>query len=299
MKKKLYFVLLFVFALIFFVSETSFASAIYLPGLPATFYDAEKSPSTADDDDMCWAAASSNMLAWTGWDGGFGSDSDAIFDHFTSHWSNGGSTAEYAWKWWFTGIDGTPPESGAAHPDVPGGGGFYTQGEFDASYHGWIRDAKGEGADFNPAGFPAAGNLMDYIDSGYGTVLNIYGMEGQHGISLWGYEIDDVTSDLLGIYVSDSDDDKGSVAPPDDLEYYALLLGSDIPVPSFPNFHDCWFLQDYLDDVNNDYWWIGAVQALAPPDSGPPDAVPEPTTLVLVGAGLLGLGACRRSRFNK
>jgi hypothetical protein len=42
--------------------------------------DAEKSPSNTEDDNMCWAAAASNMLEWTGW--GLVarlSDADAMF----------------------------------------------------------------------------------------------------------------------------------------------------------------------------------------------------------------------------
>ena len=45
-----------------------------------TFYDAEKSPTNTEDDLMCWAAAASNILTWTGW--GFPTGAAEIILHF-------------------------------------------------------------------------------------------------------------------------------------------------------------------------------------------------------------------------
>lgn len=294
MNKKSLFIILFSCLFIFFLSGLSLATAVYLPGLPSTFYDAEKLPPAqdpaGDDDAMCWAAAASNVLAWTGWHGGgMGDDEDAIFNHFTSHWSNGGSTAEYGWRWWFYGED-SPAEPGAAIPDVSGGGNFYTQAEFNSSYQGWqYDDMTPTGGAFDPDGSDANVKIMDFIDNDYGTVLGIFGEDGAHGITLWGYEEDRTYDGEFGIWVSDSDDNKNVYPAPDELKYYELLLGSQIG--SFPNWVDCWFIQDYLGVGTNDYWWIGTVQGLEQHDT---TVIPEPTSILLVGAGLLGIIALRR-----
>ena len=36
---------------------------------------------------LCWAASSSNMLAYSGWNGGF-ADAAGVFGELSGHWSN-------------------------------------------------------------------------------------------------------------------------------------------------------------------------------------------------------------------
>ena len=57
-----------------------------------------------EDDLMCWAAAASNVLEWTGWGvvGGM-TNTDEMFQHFQDHWTDLGGSSEYAWNWWFDG----------------------------------------------------------------------------------------------------------------------------------------------------------------------------------------------------
>ena len=87
-----------------------------------TYYDAEKTPPGDSDDEMCWAAAASNVLAWTGW-GDVASvdgadlhtinETDAIFKYFQTHWTDEGGWPIDAWAWWFSGIN-PDSERGAA-----------------------------------------------------------------------------------------------------------------------------------------------------------------------------------------
>jgi hypothetical protein len=88
-----------------------------------TWHDAEKSPTNSEDDLMCWAAAASNVLQWTGWGAVLGLDTaDAIFDHFQDHWTDEGGLMEYGWDWWFDGTNPSQGWSGWSQVDVPGGG---------------------------------------------------------------------------------------------------------------------------------------------------------------------------------
>ncbi|HUU42822.1 MAG TPA: proprotein convertase P-domain-containing protein, partial [Planctomycetota bacterium] len=53
-----------------------------------TWSDTEKSPTNTEDDLMCWAAAASNVLEWTGWgETGGMTTSDQMFAYFQNHWT--------------------------------------------------------------------------------------------------------------------------------------------------------------------------------------------------------------------
>lgn len=53
-----------------------------------TWYDANKSWS--GDWNLCWAAATSNILTWTGWNDSRPSEYDK-FNYYKSHWTDYGS----------------------------------------------------------------------------------------------------------------------------------------------------------------------------------------------------------------
>ena len=111
--------------------------------------------------------------------------------------------------------------------------------------------------------------------------LAIYdGQGGAHAITVWGYEYDD-QGNYLGIYLTDSDDDKNSDNPPDTLDYYSITTGV----------YDLWFIEDF-GGINDYDWYIGSVQAL---DQKP---VPEPAAMLLLASGLIGLAGFRR-KFRK
>jgi len=199
-----------------------------------TWCDAEKSPTNSEDDDLCWAAAASNILEWTEWGvvGGM-STSDDIFQHFQDHWTDVGGWPQYAWEWWFNGTSDAP---GGSIVDVPGGGDFYPSKEA-ASYYleSWIAS-------------DAMMKIDEYLHAGYGVTLLIYG-PGAHAITCWGYNHNTSnSSDYLGVWITDSDDDKGSLSPPDRLRYYEVVQSAG-----------SWYLQDYY---GSDSWYIWGVEAL-------------------------------------
>jgi hypothetical protein len=221
-----------------------------------TAYDVNKSSTWSGDDNMCWAAAASNILAWAGWGAETYTTATSIFQYFTSHWTNAGSLPAVGWYWWLTGEELSTPSTWS-HVDVSGGG-FWSGVAFFSVYdEEW------------------GGNLLaavdNFFDSGYGVVLAIYtSAGGGHALTCWGYDTD-ADGNYTGVYVTDSDDGVT------DLIYYAIIESTGGVY--------------YLDDFSNcDSWYIGGVEGLAL------NHAPLPPGLLLFGSGLLALVGWRRFR---
>ncbi len=241
--------------------------AVAGPAAASTYYiwddwggiwsDAEKSSDNTEDDLLCWAASSSNILEWTGWGlvGGM-TNTDQMFQYFQDHWTDLGGNPYYAWDWWFDGTNDGPSDSNWAQVDVPGGG--FWLGEDINDYRHFSDDD------------PTAMSTIDsWLHDGYGMTLSIGGAMA-HSITCWGFDYSDLDG-YLGVWVTDSDDDKGGAAPrPDSLRYYDVALSGGQ-----------WWLQDYYGASNS---YITEVVALA---AGP--IIPEPTTMTLLGLGLAGI----------
>jgi hypothetical protein len=238
-----------------------------------TYADAEKSPVNSEDDYMCWAAAASNILAWSGWANVAGQDfssADAVFAYFQDHWTDEGGNAYYGWDWWFDGTNDSPGDAGWSQVDVAGGG-FWKNYDFnDYNVYTTVDQQAMEAMD-------------SYLHDGYGVVLGITNDSGGHAITAWGYEYDQY-GDYLGIYVTDSDDSKGEEGAGDVLAYYDVYYKGKK-----------WYLQDFYGTDGK--WYISEVGALA---QAPEEvrAVPLPSTLFLCLSGLLGVAAIRRRGFR-
>jgi len=203
--------------------------------------DAEKSPSNPEDDNMCWAAAASNVLDWTGWglvNGMTGTDD--MFAYFQDHWTDKGGMMNHGWQWWMTGYNPSDRWPGWSHVDVAGGG-FYPSQNYTSLYH------------YTTNTRTALPSLDSYLRAGYGTALALYG-SGGHAVTAWGLtHADDNPSDYTGIYLTDSDDYRSNPNPPDRLRYYEIEKSGGK-----------WYLQNYL---GSNKWYIGGVYGLeANPD---------------------------------
>jgi hypothetical protein len=217
-----------------------------------TWADAEKSSTNTEDDYMCWAAAASNILAWTGWGKAGGTtNADQIFQYFQDHWTDQGGAAGFGWQWWFTGNNPSQGQPGWSQVDVPGGG-FYPSLNFYDYYH-------------QTTSFSGALATIDqYLHASYGTTL-VVNYSSAHVITCWGFQYDSSSPNYYtGVWLTDSDDDKnGSSSRPDVLRYYDVKYISGI-----------WFLQNYY-GTNN--WYIESVQGL--------QHNPEPATIALLTLG--------------
>jgi hypothetical protein len=225
-----------------------------------TYSDAEKSPTNPDDDLMCWAAAASNVLAWTGWGHNVSDDADAIFAYFVSHWTDEGSDMECAWNWWFDGTNLAEGVPGWSQVDVPGGN-FCPEFNFSDYFLSTSTDRI------------AMAMIEEYLRSGTGVAMALYG-PGSHAVTCWGFSYDSVTGNYLKVWITDSDDSKWSSNPPDLLRSYDVVYANEK-----------WYLQNFY---GSNAWYIGDVMALyrCP--------MPEPTTMILVAIG--GFGILRFAR---
>lgn len=254
-------------ALVFSLGLASSGLASTYQPYGSDWLDAEKSPPPNNEDDyMCWAAAASNILAWSGWGSpvasGVGAE-DTIFAYFQNHWTDLGGLMEFGWDWWFDGTNPSEGWGGWSQVDVAGGG-FYDPPYFTDHYYRTSTDSAAMSA------------IDDYLHAGYGVTLAIYGTF-DHAITCWGYDYDEQSGNYLGVWVTDSDDDKGSNNPPDTLDYYPV---------TYSNPNKRWDLGGSFSGCH-----IGEVQAL---DRAPESAVPLPAALWLLGSGLLGLVGLRR-----
>jgi len=231
-----------------------------------TVADAEKSPATGQDDLMCWAAAASNILEWTGLGlVGQMSNADHVFKYLQDHWTNASGMMEFAWEWWFDGTNNSQGEpwagDGWAQVDVPGGG-FYLFEDFDDYYRQSFEVSLAMSA------------IDTDLHDGYGVALGVYPAPDAdgHALSCWGFNYDTKYSQghedyyYVGIWVTDSDDSKYLADPLDMLRFYAVEYDSTA---------ERWFLQDFY---GTDNWYIGEVQSL----------LPEPTTAMLLALGVVG-----------
>ena len=198
--------------------------------------DAEKN-SSVPDDNLCWSAASSNVLDWTGWGRVDGlRNTDEIFQYFQGHlWSGGGSPSD-ALQWWF---DDSP--SWLAPMVWTPGGGFWE----NSNFHDYYRTNGG-----NYGG--AMGAIDGFLHDGSGVATTLYNTDGlsPHVVTLWGIQTATVGGEYLGLWITDSDDNEADPDPPDLLQYYNVQYTSGR-----------WYFQDFY---GRNSYYIGPVFALAP-----------------------------------
>jgi hypothetical protein len=242
------------------------------------------------DSALCWAASASNALAWTswrGWDSGtstYISTAAAIYATFDAGWTNRTGNFMNGIDWWFT-------TNTANSKGIPLGGytfdttgkGFYTQALYNTEHN--------FSPEFNPPTWPTNyefldGSILGYINDDRAISITVVGAGYMHNLTVWGLDLDNGK-----IYLTDSDD--GMIA---EREYGFTQHGDNY-----------WYIDDYVNlyTAATDFKIIevdrlninaGGIEPNKP--TGPDGQIPEPTTILLIGSGLIGLWGARK-KFKK
>jgi hypothetical protein len=225
--------------------------------------DADKSTTNTEDDLLCWAATTSNMLQWTGWGRAGGmTTADAVFTYYQNHWTDQGGHQYYGCDWWFDGTNTMQGVSGWAQVDVAGGGFFPTQ-NFTSYIH------------YSSSTSGALSTIDSYLRSGWAVGLGLSG-PGGHAVTCWGFEFAAGSpTSYKGIYITDSDDNQSSPSS-NYLKYYSVVQTNGR-----------WYLQNYY---GYNSWYISDVTGLSQ----------RPSTVTSARAGLLSaVGRVTQSRFGE
>ena len=192
----------------------------YTGTIAGEFIDAEKGSAIPNSSEQCWSAATANILWYTRWANPQLKDSsgktlfsgeDDVFRYFTEHFTNIGSAANYASKWFISGNYEQAGQDGWAQL-ITDGGGFYPTVNASNVCAYYSADSVGN-----------VNFMTSRLKSDYGIVLSIGRFDaggsrtGGHSITGWGYVYDTsyATSDASyyqSLLVSDSDNDKDSAA---------------------------------------------------------------------------------------
>ncbi|MCQ2371091.1 MAG: hypothetical protein MJ058_03435 [Akkermansia sp.] len=177
------------------------------------WFDAEKERGTRDDNYLCWAAASSNLVAWWQEQQDYQieapKDLPTIWDEYRDTFANVGGHAELGLHWW---LDGTYGNAPLRNPMQDSGGGYYSKSLVtDLGYNPGVRDVdlKVFELDELQNAKVFSRTLVSYISNGYGVELT-WGFDGSsdgHSVTLWGVDYDDSKQVITNLYLSDSDHD--------------------------------------------------------------------------------------------
>ena len=169
------------------------------------FIDAEKTWFDDGDENLCWAAAASNVLTYTGWaaQAGFNSTDD-VFEAFISAFNDDAGNVEYATGWFIDGVSAP----GGAQP-AAGTGRYLPQYQYTDLVN-TLKMVEG--------GIENIKTAYDRLKNGYGVTLStdIYGRqgyEGGHSVTCWGFVTDIRYPDnspqyYKSVFITDSDSDK-------------------------------------------------------------------------------------------
>ena len=184
------------------------------------WFDANKLWKQADDSYMCWAATSSNLIAWwqsqnpTWQEEGEPWGGDAVWNTYKTTFVNDSGIISKGVEWWFdgTGTGSTSAELQYRENHVSSGG-YYK----DHLYGGTVEMTATSNniitlncIAFNKA-TTLASTLVNYMEKGYAVGLNMVNGSQGHAVTLWGVEYNASQQTITKLYIADSDDNNHGI----------------------------------------------------------------------------------------
>jgi hypothetical protein len=236
-------------------------------------YDAEKTG--VYDTNLCWAATSANMLAYTGWGNvnGFQTEDD-ILAYYTANFTDMPGNQHYGNEWFLNGTYRAEGMAGWAQPTGVGGS-FWPDSSYSLSYVDMLGNASSGLDDLLPSlqNGDAVGLMLGWYEAGSRS----YG----HTVTVWGATYDNATGGLLSLFISDSDNSYGNgdggAGAPDILHEAFLAYNAADGYYSFSNY--------YQDG--------GRLEGFATLGAS---MVPEPSVYLMFGLGVVTLALMRRKK---
>ena len=191
------------------------------------WFDAEKDTKggsgSRSDKELCWAASSSNIIAWWQEQQDYvpektaPTELDKIWNQYRDTFANVGGHAELGLHWWLDGsyeqipllTNGLDPKNGGYYAEslVPTPG--YKSGVLRTDLQ------EIEVSSFKSDVRALSESLVSYINAGYGVELTWAlpdsdgdGSTGGHSVTLWGVDYSEQLGRITNFYITDSDDYK-------------------------------------------------------------------------------------------
>lgn len=292
--------------------STASAAEAWVDGVSQTsgWYDANKAnPYSEDgDNDLCWAASASNLIAW--WQDKYRTpteiptDIDDIWCTFKNKVAadEGGDT-HAAFQWWLTGVYVPTTDEEKLRSifekdtasTLPVFEGYYYSeygDELGYTYNPITKKWESALPDFLCVDYRSSvtsENIISLVLQGCGMGLAITDDAASfgHAITLWGLEYDSSTNVISRMWLTDSDDGQYNFGQDG-------LYAVDVTTRDNKLYIDTPDSNWYPEEDNIYISHLFGINPAVSTEWGIPLAVPEPTTATLSLLGLLGLLARRR-----
>lgn len=295
--------------------STASAAEAWVDGVSQTsgWYDANKeNPNAKDgDNDLCWAASASNLVAW--WQdkyqtpAGVPNDIDSIWATYkNAATADTGGDTHAAVQWWLTGVyvptdDEEADRSMFAQDStsvLPAFEGYY-YGEYGEEMMELRPNFELQRWEYSLGNFLCmdyrnsftSDNIVSLVLQGCGVGLGVTDDAASfgHAITLWGLEYDSSTNAISRMWLTDSDDAQYNFGQ-DGLFAVDVTTREDRLYIDTPDSN--WYTEDENVYISN----LFAINPAVSTEWGIPSAVPEPGTATLSLLGLTGLLARRRRK---